>query len=413
MMPWAWWKLSFFWFLNLESRAPGGKRTLVSGSIRGALFGLGLGVAALLVTLGIFRGFDNALATSLSGSLGHVTAFTGWKTFDEIDKMIAHAPPGVARAIPFWTTQGLVVGPQGGRGVMIEGRARTGRTFDPASGRVSVDLGATLAESLGLKLGDRFRILLPGILNGSVEAEVSGLIRSGMYDIDSRSALVIDESLRAVLAATNAPALHDRPGDAHGIRFQLDPTKLDARSEDGLNAWVNSFRTKLGAAGLDGANDVYRTWRELQRNLIGSIGVDKFVLIVIMGLVVCVATLNVAATLVVLFLERDREIAVLRAIGLSRGGLTGWIATQGFMLGVAGSLVGLALAAIAAWGLPKLPWAQLPPEIYHIGALPMDVSAADAWGAVLFGTLASVVLSTILGRHLATTPYLASLGQRR
>lgn len=409
MLPLEWWKLSFIWLTQTGSRTPPARKGLLSNSFHSSVLGLALSVAALSVTLAIFTGFEGVLARSISASLGHVTHFTRWRPQAELDDLIKRAPPGVVKAVSFWTSQGLIVGPKGGRGVMIEGRRGTGVEV-PEDSPVLVDLGKPLAETLGLKTGDSFRILLPGIIKGSVDARVHDILEYGMHDIDSRLAIVIDESLRPVIQRLDPESYANRPGDGHGVRYALssDPENLTQ-----LNAWMQTYRKDIEAAGLEDNTAIYRSWKDLQKNLLGSIGLDKKVLVVLMGLLTLVATLNVAATLVVLFLERDREMAVLRALGLSPRKMVVWIGIQGFLMGLIASGLGLLLGRFFGFVIQKLPWAQLPSEIYHIHQLPLTFDFREQGVTFLFGIATACGIAVILGRQLAHTKLLNILGQRR
>ncbi|MBS1984082.1 MAG: ABC transporter permease [Bdellovibrionales bacterium] len=412
MLPREWWKLSLLWFVDLKARTPPFKRSLLTNSFHTAVLGLALGVAALSVTLAIFTGAERVFARGITASLSHITHFTQWHTNEELDHMVALAPPGVERAVYFWTSQGLLVGPKGGRGVMIEGRRNTGTAVTPG-GPVLVDLGKPLAEILGLKPGDKFRILLPGILKGSVEAQLRDVLQFGMHDVDSRLAVVIDESLRPLLESQDPESYRKRPGDAHGIRFWLQSQGRDPRDARWVEKWRDEYEKNLERAHLTESNALFRTWKDLQRNLLGSIGMDKQLLVVVMGLLTLVATLNVAATLVVLFLERDREMAALRALGLSQRGLLGWISIQGFLMGVVASTLGMALGWGFAHLLRALPIARLPADIYRIDRLPLGYDGWEQAGAFLFGIVAALGAAALLGRRLARTDFLPVLGQRR
>jgi ABC-type lipoprotein release transport system permease subunit len=449
VLPLAWWKLGFLWLFNVKSRTPPARRTLVKGSFRTAVAGLALSVAAVAVSLALFAGFERVLALSVIRSLGHYTHFTKWRTRAELEKFVREAPPGVKSATFFWTSQGLLVGPKGGRGVLIEGRSdatladsrqasstetaavsagpatRTEVTTEatpirgamtlpnPEDLRVEVDLGKPLAETLGVKQGDSLRVLLPGVLRGAVEARVRSLLEFGMHDIDSRLAVIDDASLRAYLEARDPDQLAKRPGDAHGIRFVLDETNHDPSRAEWVEAWGADYRARLDAAGEDERHALFKNWQELQKNLFGSLGLDRQVVVTVMGLLTLVATLNVAATLVVLFLERDRELAILQAVGLSPRKLLAWIGIQGLIMGVVASLVGLGLARVFGWAVARLPLAQLPPDIYHVRTLPLYWSWAEQLGTFGFGVAAALGAALLLGLRLSRTPVLGVLGQRR
>jgi ABC-type lipoprotein release transport system permease subunit len=127
-------------------------------------------------------------------------------TFEQLEDFVKAAPPGIEHADFYWNSQGLLVGREAGRGVLIEGTRRsknfpgsTKARVDLEDNEVRLSLGTPLAKILGVERGDRVRLLLPGVLKGSVVARVERLVSHGIFELDSRFAVVDDESLRNYL----------------------------------------------------------------------------------------------------------------------------------------------------------------------------------------------------------------------
>jgi lipoprotein-releasing system permease protein len=424
-LPYPWWKLGFLWLAGLKSRrAPGRGKALFQNSLRVAIIGLAFGVAALSITLSIVSGFQRRLAVSVSSSLGHVAQFTKWRTQAELERFVKLAPSGVERVEAIWMSQALVVGKKGGRGVMVEGR----RTIYPKSAKhtkdldsessnlrtVTVKIGKALADYIGVHQGDTIKILLPGIFQSPIPAMVTALVDHGMYNIDSRLLWVDDTSLKEFLSLEAPGELSKRPGDAHGLRFYLDKKFSSPTQQQALLNWKNAYAEKLSAdPRLGESSPILRTWEEQKRNVFGGIGMDKLYLTVVMSLLTLVAVLNVASTLVVLFLERDRDLAVLQALGMSRGQLIQWVTFQGFLTGLVGAVLGLAVSFGIALLLERLPIAQIPADVYNLSRVPFSFEWKEQVSVFGFGLLAALVVSLGVALRLSKVQLVQLMGYRR
>ncbi len=420
-LPLEWWRLSAYWLLNLKSRTPPARQALFKHSLKVALLGLAIGVGALSVTLAIVTGFEWTLARAVASAGGSVTHQLEWRSLGELEAMAKGAPEGAESYEIFWNTQGLVTGPKGGRGVQIEGRRsykavsmklRPGEVQGPKDA-VEVELGKPLAEYLGVKAGDTVRLLLPGILRGSIPAHVRRVVSFGMHEIDARFAAVDDRTLRPRLEQLDPETYAQRPGDAHGIRFELEDRFQGPGGVPALERWKEDY-SKIVKDMSGGDTDPWlRTWHEQRKNLFGSVSLDKQILTVILSLLTLVAALNVAAVLVILFLERDREIAVVQALGLNRFQLIQWVGSQGLLIGIVASAVGIGLGMVFGRILQVLPFARLPSDVYNLDRLPLRYDFVEQAWVFGFGVLAATFIALFLGGRLSKMSLLQVLGQRR
>lgn len=427
LLPREWWKLSALWLLNLGSRTPEARRALVGRSVRIALTGLACGLAALSLTLAIVSGFEWKLAEYVATTGGDLLHQNSWTTFNELKKRTRLAPTeGVTGVEVFWAAPALIVGPEGGRGVTLEAARRydSAAAFEADASEVSaqegetpelaVELGKALADTLKASVGSPIRILVPGVMKGSLSGKVARVIELGVNDIESRWVKVDERALRRVLVEKDPEAFGRRPGDAHGIRYFLDESYHTPSSKELIEDWARTYAARLEASqDIELHDPLLRTWMQQRENLFGSIGLDKIVLTTILGLLCLVAGLNVAAALVVLFLERDREIAVLRAIGLSRVQLLGWILIQGLLMGLVAACGGVLLARVFGWILQRLPIAELPSQVYNLSHLPLKFVLGEQLGVFVFGLLSALLLSFVIGFSLVKTPFLDTLRHRK
>jgi len=418
-LPWEWWKLSLLWFLNLKTRTPPLRRKgLLRNSIVASTLGLSLSVAALSLTLAIVTGFQKSLALSVSRELGDVTYYSRWRYESAFRPLAAHFEKqgDVARSVLFWKSQGLVVGPKGGRGVLVEGESQFYPARPPGhlTQGVTVVLGRALAEYLGVQVGSQIRLLLPGILRASIQARVVELRSYGMYDIDSRYVLLDSDQLSAYLRRLEPDNFASRPGDGHGMKIFLKKSHpVDVVEGAELERRKQEFRGLIKAIFPDDDEPLVQGWAEQKKNFFGGILFDKAILSVILGLLTLVGVLNIAATLVVLFLERDREMATLRALGLSPQQMRAWITIQAFLLGIFSSLCGLGIARLGGNFILRLPWAKLPQDIYNLREVPLHYDFLEQAAVFGFGVVSSVLIGILLGHLLAKQNFLEALSQRR
>lgn len=335
-----------------------------------------------------------------------------WRTDGELESYLAVLPKeSLARAEAFWSSQGLIVGPKAGRGVWIEGRrdylAKQNQVDAQSAGQaeIKIQLGDALAKILGVVPGDLVQLRLPGVVIHAVRARVTKLLSYGMYEIDSRAAIIDDISLRSYLAAFEPDVLAKRPGDAHGFRFFLNSSKDP-------DAFKDLAQTELRTMLSEGDVELLGV-REQKANLFRGIGYNKRELSLILGLLTLVAGLNVAASLVVLFLERDRDFALIQALGASRTQLFLWISTLGLILGLIGSALGLVLGRVLGLGLQQLPIARIPPEIYNLAELPLKFDFHEQLILFLGGALAALACAAALAASLSRMNLVGVLGSKR
>lgn len=430
-LPRSFWKLTRRWLFSSTGSQKVRRPLLFQNSLKAAVAGLSLGVAALSLTLALVRGVESTLATGLGSGLGHVTYNTQvWSTYSRLQEFVDHAPDGLVRAEFAWDSQALVLGPKGGRGIKILGVMPADfSSADPYAERfpMTIDLGKPLAQYLGVKAGDEVFLLMPGVVRGRVPARVQNIVEFGYYEYDSRFARIDSRGLYAFLKEHQPDLFETRPGDAFMIRYHLDPHEYPFEDTDKINQWKNKLlkdlvpraaerELKLQPGDLPTEQRIpdVRIWSQMEfQNFFESIRHDRLSLTLILALLALVATLNIAATLLVLYLERDRDLAVLVAIGLEPSQLKKWISLQGLVLGGVSSVLGFFVAILLSHVLPNIPWFELPPDIYNVSSLPFRFDIYEQAGVFFYGTCSGFAIAHFLGWRLSKTPVLEVLRHRR
>jgi lipoprotein-releasing system permease protein len=369
-----------------------------------AIGGVLVGVSALILIIGVMNGLQRDLREKiLVGSpdirvlsYGEDLKIDNWGTVLEKVKKV----PGVVSAQPFvlveggmnaghdYAGAGYIVGiPPQGRGVPDVTTIRqhvTSGDFRFASSdgqRRGVVLGKLVASRYNAWPGDKFTLVSiagtkPNAVTGQItprfyEFEVTGIVETGMYEYDNSYVYI------ALDKAQEFAALGD------GV------TGIEVKTRDRWQA-TNVAQRISGTLGWP-----YRTvdWQEQNRSLFQALKLEKLGMGVILLLIVMVAAFNIVSTLTMVVTDKTREIGILKAMGLPARSIRRVFLTQGIVIGLVGTALGLILGFGGAWALEKYEFIPLDPSIYFIDHLPVATEPLD----VLW-----IVLASILTAGLAT-----------
>ena len=240
-------------------------------------------------------------------------------------------------------------------------------------------LGRELANILHLGLGSPLGVISP--FDGKkYNFVVIGIFACGMYDYDSSIVITGIEDAQKVFVS---------PGMINGVGIKLaDPYKAEA--------FARALRRQL--------NYMYtvRTWADLNANLFSALKLEKLTMFIILTLIVVVACFNIASTLIMMVLEKTKDIGILKAIGATNNAVKMIFRLQGLLIGVIGTALGLILGVGLCAILKRYQFIQLPKEIYYIDHLPVEMQASD----LVIISLAAVLIS------LAATVYPAQAASK-
>ena len=357
--------------------------------------GVALGVAALLTVLAVMSGFDHDITEKLIGTNAHliVDAPQGLTDAPELMRRLS-AAEHVVGVSPFVSGQAILRLPDQAFGVLVRGidverEPRVSRLGEymvfghlPANDQEAV-IGSELAAFIKARPGETLRLISPA--DGKThEFLIGGIFRSGMYEYDA--------SLVAI-PLSRAQQLY-RLGDVvTGLGVKLD--RLDAAPD------VQRELERTLPAG-----DRVKTWAQLNPALFGALRVEKTVMFVILTLIVVVAALNIMSMLIMIVMEKTKDIGILRALGATRGSVAGLFLLQGCAIGLIGIGLGLAggialarnLNAIAGWLEATFGWTLFPPSIYYLDHIPTRINGSDV--AMVAG--ATFLLATLAGTYAAS-----------
>jgi lipoprotein-releasing system permease protein len=368
-----------------------------------SMAGIALAVAVLIMVLSVMNGFESEVRNRILQIVAHasITGLDGriadWQSL----AAVAGQDPAVRSVARFVDGQAMLVGPAEIRGVQLRGIDPASELRTSALGSLMVDgnveamepgtfgmvIGRTLAEQLGIGVGDSVIVLVSqgittpaGVVPRMRRFRVTGIFYAGMYEFD-RSLVFIN--------VADAQRLLRFGGDVTGVRLAInDPLQAPTVVRSVANAW---------------GGGVYVTdWTREHGNFFRSIQLTRSIIFVILLLVVGVAAFNIVSTLVMVVRDKRGEIAILRTLGSAPAAILVIFVLQGALVGVVGTAVGVAAGVLGAWNVSAIAvfierltgFQFLAPDVYFISELPSRLLWADVWQVAGIALLLALV-STI------------------
>ena len=352
-----------------------------------SILGIAIGVAALVVALSLMTGMHRELRSKILGTRAHITIYGGTsnRTIEDFAAIRREllALDGVAGAAPLVREKGLLQTRLGNEGVFVHGiRPEESRGVidildqivlgdwrgmtepDEEHRRRGLLLGDELARNLGVAVGDRvylftlsnFTLSPVGMLPRPLIYRVAAIFHSGDWQADAYYCYVPLADLQRTLGL----------GDA--------VTMLQVKTDDIFLA----ARYKARIEGVLGGRYIFvRTWIEENVNFFQALELEKLALFLTIALIVTVAALNIISTLIMLVMEKNRDIGVLMSMGATRGGVMAAFLLQGLIIGVVGTAIGALLGSGLSWFLDAYEVIRLPGEVYTITQVRFYVVAGD------------------------------------
>ncbi|MFT3812564.1 MAG: lipoprotein-releasing ABC transporter permease subunit [Acidovorax sp.] len=350
-----------------------------------SMLGIALGVAALIIVLSVMNGFQKEVRDRMLAVVSHIEIFApGGAALPDLQRTLAEAQrnPEVVGAAPFVGAQALLARGEDVRGALVRGidPALEGRVTDLAAanpdelaqlqpGSFKALLGNELARQLGVGKGDVVTLVAPsgqvtpaGVVPRLKQITVAGLFHSGHYEYDSTLVLLHHEDAQRIF----------RLEGPTGIRLKLRDLHQAPEVAQQL------ARTLSGDLRI-------RDWTQQNPTWFAAVQVEKRMMFIILTLIVAVAAFNLVSTLVMTVTDKRADIAILRTLGASPRSIMGIFVVQGALVGVIGTLAGLALGLVIAFNVDVIvPFIErllhttfLPRDIYLISKMPSDPQSSD------------------------------------
>ena len=383
--------MGFEWMVALRYLRAKRKMAVISVITALSVLGIAAGVMSLIVALAITNGLRQDLQGRLLGATAHVyLQRQDGEGIYEWRELLARLSdtPGVTASAP--ALYGVVLASNGGRssqmvlkGVDPEAERSVGNllghvregSIEPLQQPVSptgtppVVIGKEMAQTLGVQVGESIQITSPqghltpfGMVPRYRNFLVAGVFDSGFYEFDSSWAFTNLTAAQQVLSL----------GDVASV--------LEFKLEDIYQA--SQLAAQLAAAAGPEYGSTH--WMEKNRALFSALRLEKTVTVITIGLIVFVAALNILISLVMMVMEKYRDIAVLVSMGARQDQIRRIFQLQGILIGTAGTVLGLISGYLFAWLGARHHLLPLEPEVYGISYLPFDARLVDGiWVAAV------------------------------
>jgi len=358
-----------------------------------SVVGVMMGVMALIVVLSVMNGFREDLMGKILGVNSHLVVLSYEGAFLNYDKVArdTNSVAGVVATTPFIYSQ-VMVNSQGsvsgsvlrgidtataGKVIKIDSMIKRGslQSLDSLhDGLPAIILGKELARMLAVQPGDTVTVVSPmgkltpvGRVPQNRKFKITAIFDSGMYEYDATMVYISLNEAQDFLGLDNR---------ATGVEVKV----VDLYKADQVGGAVSK---KLGYPYW--AKD----WKQVNRSLVSALKLEKIAMFVILIMIVLVGALNIISTLVMVVMEKNKDVAILRAMGATQKSIMTVFMFQGVLVGVVGTLVGLASGLGLCHLLAKYKFIELPSDVYYISTLPVRVEMLD----VVLVIVAAVVIS--------------------
>lgn len=391
--------MSYELFIGLRYLRAKRKQTFVSLITLISIAGVMVGVTALIVVIAVMNGFKEDLQDKILGVTSHVviSRFDGnISKYQEVKAKVEEVS-GVNAATPFIYTQVMISSRKAISGAVLRGiepqtaskvinlqknlRAGSLKELEaenkPEGMRATpgIILGNELARNIGVSRGEPVTVISPlgrltplGRVPRSQTFRVAGIFDSGMYEYDSTIAYV------SLWAAQRFLGIGDRV------------TGIEVRVDDIYEA--DRVAKAIGKA-LDGYPYWSRDWMRMNKNLFSALKLEKIVMFIILTLIILVAAFNIVGTLIMVVIEKTRDIAILKSMGATRRSIMKIFLIEGTVIGLVGTLLGLLGGYTLCTLLATYKFIELPSDVYYISTLPVQMNPLD----VALIALAAIVIT--------------------
>lgn len=352
-----------------------------------SVLGVAIGVAALVIVMSVYNGVTDEMREKILGANPHIMVMsTRAGAFDAVSANGEGASPlerirsvpGVVSAAPFLYAEVLLSTPGGATGLVVRGvdpaQAETmpllnrledgdAESLGKSGGPAGILVGHDLARRFHLRPGSRVNLMSPagqrttvGFVPKLKSFRVAGIFKSGMSEFDSRLAYV---SLTAAQELMGFPA-----GRVSGVEaFVRNPYDAVDIARDIAESLGAPFYT--------------RNWIDMNANLFAALQMERFGMFIVLLMVILVGSFSIITSLIMLVMEKTRDIAILMSMGATAGAVRRIFMLQGAIIGAVGTSLGYVLGIVLALLLKKYQFIELPPGVYMMDTLPVIIEPLD------------------------------------
>ena len=397
--------MRYEWFIGLRYLKAKRKQTFISIITLISIAGVTVGVMALIVVLAVMSGFEKTLKEKILGTQAHLhllkASQEGMDHYQEVLKEVEEVK-GVVAAAPFIFNQVMLSSESNVFGVVLEGidPDRVGKvtelTHNLKVGRLDdlkkagegnlpgIILGVELAKHLSVSINDTIQVISPlgtmtpmGMLPKMKRFRVMGIFHSGMYEFDNTMAYISLESAQKFFGmGDRVTGIEIKTNDIYKVK----ETGKEIRRKLGFPFWT-------------------KDWMEMNRNLFSALKLEKIAMFIILILIVLVAAFNIISTLIMVVMEKNKDIAILKSMGAPSKGILKIFIIEGLVISFVGTILGTIIGLGIALNLETVTgfienlfgFKILASDVYYIDKLPSQVNPLDVGLIVVTAILISLL----------------------
>ncbi len=400
--------MRYEWFIGLRYLKAKRKQAFISVITFISIAGVTLGVMALIVVLAVMNGFEKTLKEKILGTQAHLVLLKvsqeGMDNYEDVLNKVEKIR-GVVSAAPFIFSQVMLSSESSVSGVVLKGvdPERVGKVTELAKNlkignledlktesyevEPGIILGVELAKHLSVSINDSIQVISPlgtmtpmGMMPKMKRFRVKGIFHSGMYEYDNTMAYISLKSAQKFLGlGTNVTGIEIKTDNIYKVK----EIAREIRKRLGISFWT-------------------KDWMEMNRNLFTALKLEKIAMFIILVLIVLVAGFNIVSMLIMVVMEKNKDIAILKSMGAPSKDIFKIFIIEGTVIGIIGTIVGTFLGLGAAFNLEKITefverlfgFKILASDVYYIDKLPSQVNPLDVCLIIITAILISL-LSTI------------------
>jgi lipoprotein-releasing system permease protein len=400
--------MEYEWFIGLRYLKAKRKQSFISIITVISIAGVMVGVMALIIVLAVMSGFQKTLKEKILGTQAHLvllkTTQGGMDGYEEARKKVEEVK-GVVSAAPFIVSQVMLSSESNVFGVILKGidpdlvgkvtelatNLKAGSLEDLKSSKrgdlPGIILGVELAKHLSVSVNDQIQVISPlgtitpmGMMPKMKSFRVTGIFYSGMYEFDNTMAYVsIDSAQKFFGLGDRVTGIEIKTNDLYKVKA----IGSEIRRKMGFPFWT-------------------KDWMEMNRNLFSALKLEKIAMFIILILIVLVAAFNIISTLIMVVMEKHKDIAILKSMGASSRSILKVFIIEGGVIGVVGTILGTVLGLLAAFNLETITgffenlfgFKILASDVYYIDKLPSQVNPLDV-GLIVVTAIGISLLATL------------------
>ncbi len=391
--------MRYEFFISLRYLKAKRKQIFISVISIISMAGVALGVTALIVVLSVMSGFEQDLKGKILGTNAHLVVFQHSGPIRDYPEVLqkVRGIDGVVADTPFIFTQSMLTSEKNAFGVVLRGIdpdtagqvINIGKNIKKGSlaslketgpsGQPGILIGKELSQMLGVGLNDTVVVVSPtGALSPLAggppmkKFQVTGIFESGMFEYDTTLAYISLQSAQKFLGLEDAVS---------GIEVKVKDI-YDVKSVAG------QVQRTLGFPFWT------KDWMQMNRSLFAALKLERTVMFIILVLIVLVAAFGIVSTLIMVVMEKNKDIAILKSMGATARSIMRIFIFEGLIIGVVGTLLGLLGGYIICVLLGKYQFISLPSDVYYISRLPVQMNGMD-FLLVSFSAVAISFLATL------------------